>query len=166
MIGRPFGARTHPYPESTAEAGEKSGLAHLRVVILAFSQELPPSGRWAVWNCMHRNRLLQRIDFGKRGVASRYLSARRRTGLATDGSLRGSSPIRAALRWFSSRTRSEKPHRNPSADGSLCATCFIPRRSDAEEHQSRASSLPALTATWQGGVSRDRKFSESIERMH
>ena len=38
-----------------------------------------------------------RIDFGKRGVASRYPSAPRRTGLATDGFLRGSSPIRAAL---------------------------------------------------------------------
>ncbi len=51
---------------------------------------------------------------GKRGVAWRYPSA--------DGFLRRSSQIRAALRCFSSRTRNEKPHRNPSADGYLCAT--------------------------------------------
>ena len=37
---------------------------------------------------------------------------------------RRSSRIRPALRCFSSRTRSEKPHRNPSADGYLCATCW------------------------------------------
>ena len=53
--------------------------------------------------------------------AGRYPSARRRTGLATDGFLCGSSPIRAALRCLSSRTRSEKPHRNAKY-AYLCAT--------------------------------------------
>jgi len=64
---------------------------------------------------MQLNCPLHRIDFGKRGAAWRYPSA--------DGFLRGSSQIRAALRCFSSRTRNEKPHRNPK-NAHLCATRF------------------------------------------
>jgi hypothetical protein len=45
--------------------------------------------------------------------------------------LRGSSPIRAALRCFSSRTRSEDPHRSAEC-ARLCATCLI---ADAQEHK-------------------------------
>jgi hypothetical protein len=55
---------------------------------------------------------LHQIDFGKRGAAWRC---------GQFAFLRGSSQIRAALRCFSSRTRSEKPHRNAKY-AYLCAT--------------------------------------------